>query len=151
MKKNKLKYFSNLKHFQSPDHFGKELGYRISKLYPKSNRATASLKIAKKHLSPAGRVHGGVISAFSDFTAGAAVFLTLAEDEKCATIELKINFLKQIFVGETLICDARVVFRGRRLCVVETQLKTGKDVAAISLTTFNVVPSTLKKPNRAKN
>ncbi|SVE48575.1 uncharacterized protein METZ01_LOCUS501429, partial [marine metagenome] len=82
-----------LDHFKHPDKFGEWLGYSILSFDRDTKSAESKLDIRKDHLSPAGRVHGGVISGFFDFACGAAVFTTLAKKEICSTIELKVNYL----------------------------------------------------------
>lgn len=147
-----------LKHFTSPDYFGRSMGYRITRLEPKRGPlAIAEVRVARKHLSPANRIHGGAVCSLADFAAGAVVFMTLGEDEKCATVELKINFIRQVFERERLVCESKMVYRGTRLCVVESKLYTVKGktkaLAAISLSTFNVVPpkpKTLTPPSPPK-
>lgn len=98
------------------------LGYDITDLDLKKHTVTASLTLGDKHLSSAGRVHGGVISAFFDVACGAAVFTTLAPKDFCSTVELKINYFKPLHRNDVIRTEARVVFRGNRLCTVEGHL-----------------------------
>lgn len=139
---------SYLKNFQHPDQFGIWLGYKIKNFSPEKKCAETELQIRKDHLSPAGRVHGGVVSAFFDFSCGAAVFSTLGDNDYCSTIELKINYLKPVELGNLLTCKAQVVFRGKRLCVIQGSVFSDgqEDPVAIGLATFNV--ATAKVPSK---
>ena len=139
----KIKEDFGLENYQHVDAFGKMLGYKISKIDRKKNIAILELKITKKHLSPANRVHGGVISSFFDYACGAAVFTTLGPKDFCSTVELKVNYFKPLDSGDRLIAEARVVFRGKRLCVVHSMVRRAeeKNPVAMATATFNVVLS----------
>ncbi len=109
--------------------------------------AVVELKIRSDHLSPAGRVHGGVVSAVFDFAFGAAVFSSLAPKDFCSTVELKVNYLRPIELGDVLRVKTRIVFRGKRLCVLHGfAYKRGtKEPVAMGTSTFNVVPGDREK------
>ncbi len=132
-----------LKHFTYPDRFGEWLGYQLIKGDRKNLIAEAGLKIREDHLSPAKRVHGGVISAFLDYVCGAAVFLTLRPKDFCSTVELKVNYLLPIELGDQLRATAQIVFRGRRLCVLQSFVyrNGSKQPVAMASATYNVVVS----------
>src|SRR4051794_653173 len=108
-----------LKNYQYPDQFGNWLGYKVVSIDQQNHHAEVELKIREDHLSPAKRVHGGVVSAFFDFAFGAAVFSTLGPSDFCSTIELKVNYLRPLLLGDHLTAKAQVVFRGKRLCVLQ--------------------------------
>jgi len=133
-----LKKYEN---YQYPDKFGELLGYRMLRIFKKKGRVQVGLKIREEHLSMAGRVHGGVISAFFDFACGAAAFTTLGLKDFCSTVELKVNYLKPLNLGDNLTAGAQVIFRGKRLCVVQAQLhrRGDRSPVAIASSTFYVV------------
>jgi uncharacterized protein (TIGR00369 family) len=130
-----------LANYSHPDEFGAMLGYKLTKLDRKNSKAETILKIRHDHLSPAGRVHGGVVSAFFDYSFGAAVFTTLGEHDLCSTIELKVNYLKPLVLGDTLQCKVSVVFRGKRLCVLNGFIFKNREKAPVAMATasFNIV------------
>jgi uncharacterized protein (TIGR00369 family) len=143
-RKNKRTYdpaVLKLDNYTHPDKFGEMVGYRMDKLDRKRFRAEAVLEIREDHLSPAARVHGGVISAFFDFTFGAAAFTTLAAKDFCSTVELKVNYLKPLNLGDFLRCKTQVVYRGKRLCVLQGFLYRNKETQPVSMATatFNIV------------
>lgn len=131
----------NLENYTHPDLFGRMLGYRLIRASTKNQTAVAALEIREEHLSPAGRVHGGVISALFDYTGGAAVFTTLGPRDFCSTVELKVNYFRPVELGDCLNARAQVMFRGNRLCVVHGTLhkKGSKEPVAMMTGTFNIV------------
>lgn len=135
----KPKQLVSLKNYQYPDKFGKWLGYKIKTM--KDGVANVTLTLREDHLSPAGRVHGGVISAFFDFACGAAVFSTMNPDDFCSTIELKVSYFKPMVPGDVLTCRSEVMFRGNRLCSVLALLyrKGQKKQVAMATATFNII------------
>lgn len=129
-----------LRNYTHPDKFGQWLGYEAT--FDREKRtAVAKLTVREDHLSPAGRVHGGVVSALFDFACGAAIFATLEPDDFTSTVELKVNYLRPIEMGDLLTARTEVVFRGKRLGVVTGKLfKDGTDEpVAIATATFNIV------------
>lgn len=108
-----------------------------------------TLVLRNDHASPAGRIHGGVISGLFDACCGVAVFATMGPDDFCSTVELKVNFFKPLEVGQVLTCKSKVVFRGNRLCSTEGFLyrKGLKNPVAMASATFYVVRGKKKKSN----
>src|SRR5687767_2607326 len=91
-----------LKNYLGKDHFGDWLGYQVADFDRKSLKAILHLKIREDHLSPAKRVHGGVVSGFFDFACGVACFTTMKPNDLCSTVELKVNYLLPVELGDTL-------------------------------------------------
>jgi uncharacterized protein (TIGR00369 family) len=130
-----------LVNYTHPDAFGKWLGFTVVKVDPKKMTAETRLKVRYDHLSPAGLVHGGVISAFFDIACAVAVMPTLGPRDFCSTVELKVNYFRPIAEGDVLTAKAVVAFRGNRLCVVHCYLycKGKKESVAMATGTYNVV------------
>ncbi|HTL13008.1 MAG TPA: PaaI family thioesterase [Bdellovibrionota bacterium] len=131
-----------LQNYSLPDRFGQWLGYEVVEVDRKGRRARTRLQIRGEHLSAAGRVHGGVVSAFLDFSCGGAVFSTMGPQDFCSTVELKVNYLRPLMNGDLLTAETEVVFRGKKLCVVRGLAWRGNDVenpVAMATATFNVV------------
>jgi acyl-CoA thioesterase len=141
-----------LKNYQHPDKFGEWLGYKAVGLDRSAHTAEVTLEIREDHLSPAGKVHGGVVSAFFDFACGAAVFSTMGPGDFCSTVELKVNYFYPIHVGDKLTAKTEVVFRGKKLCVVHGRLYKGDDreqPLAMVTATFNVVAAKAEDKSKA--
>lgn len=81
---------------------------------------------SERHLNPLGSVHGGWAATILDSALGCAVQTTLAIGEAYATVEFKVNLTRPIMptTGE-VVCEGRVVHRGRTLAVSEATLKDG--------------------------
>jgi acyl-CoA thioesterase len=128
-------------HYRHPDNFGAFLGYRVVAFDRKTREARVALTVREDHLSPARKVHGGVISALLDYTCGTAAGTTLAKEDLCSTVELKVNYFRPLGLGDELEASARVVFRGRKLCALTAFLhrKGEADPVAMATATFNVV------------
>ena len=131
----------SLKNYSLPDKYGTWLGYEVLQVNSEKQEAKLGLDLRDDHLSPAGRIHGGVISGFFDFACGAAVFTTMAPEDFCSTVELKVNYFYPLNSGDSLVCDANVIFRGKRLSVVHALLYRNdeKKPVAIATATFNIV------------
>ena len=137
-----------------PDQFGDWLGYRVEKCDRKKHEAVITLRIRNEHLSPAGRVHGGVVSACFDAALGVAVFSTLVKTDRTATVELKVNYFRPVVLGDRLRITTRVVFRGNRLAVAHgfLHLNGEKAPAGMATGTFNIVSgATVDKPKSLKS
>lgn len=100
------------------------------------------LPFSEKLLQSLGRIHGGVLFSLADHASGWAAYSTLAEDERCATLEMKINYIAAVH-DEDCLAVARVIHKGRTSVVVEAEINTvaGRLVAK-TLATFIV----LKRP-----
>ena len=80
-----------------------------------------------------------MISGFFDFACGAAAFTTLSSQDICSTIELKVNYLLPMELGDELRAKTQVVFRGNKLCVVHGFIYNKQEKAAMATATFNIV------------
>lgn len=76
------------------------------------------------HLNPLGGIHGGWTAAVMDSSLACAVQTMLAKGEAYTTAEFKVNLIRPITTstGE-VVCEGRVVHRGRTLAVSEATLK----------------------------
>ncbi|MDH3688139.1 MAG: PaaI family thioesterase [Gammaproteobacteria bacterium] len=136
-----------LVNYPHSDEFGKWLGYQVACVDRDSCSFEATLAIRKDHLSPAGRVHGGVVSAFLDYACGAAVFTTMKPNDFTSTVELKVNYLHPIELGDKLLAKTNVVFRGNRLCVTQGFLYRNEETEPVAMVTgtYYVVSGDKKK------
>ena len=139
-------------HYQHPDVFGDWVGYELTKVDWKKHEVETRLEIRRDHLSAAARVHGGVIAAFFDASLGAAVFTTMEPTDLTSTVELKVNYLRPLELGDILKIRAKVVFRGKRLAVTRADLfrNSDKSPVAIASATFYVVAADGKKREKGK-
>ncbi len=85
-------------------------------------------------------VHGGAISALVDVAATAAVWTAadMARNPRGTTIGFSLNFLAPAR-GRDLVADARVVQRGRTICVCDVQVEdAGGRAVARALVTYKL-------------
>jgi uncharacterized protein (TIGR00369 family) len=97
----------------------------------------------ERHLNPLGGVHGGWAATLMDSALACAVHTTLEAGEAYTTAEFKVNFLRPITpeTGE-VVCEGKVVHRGRTLAVSEATLKdaAGK-LLAFGTETCSIFPA----------
>ena len=81
---------------------------------------TLRLKVEEKHLSPTFAVNGGMISTMVDNCMGTAAWsMVCHEGKNVSTIEFKINYLAPSWKDDDLVCDSKVIHKGRSHIVVE--------------------------------
>ena len=115
--------------------FGELIGLQFSQCEDGFSRC--NLQIVDNLLNPHQVVHGAVVYAMSDTGMGGALYSSLQPDELCATVEIKINYFKAVASG-TLICDTRVVHRGKRTAAMESEIKCGDQLIAKALGTYSI-------------
>lgn len=69
--------------------------------------------------SEGGLVHGGIVALLLDGAMGRCVERTLAPGERCATVQLSVQFLAP--AEGVLTATGRVVRRGKRIVFVEAE------------------------------
>ncbi len=83
--------------------------------------ARGRLPLERRHLHPGGFVHSAAIACLADSVAAWATITVLGGGEGFSTIEFKSNFFSAVSSG-TLIAEARVLHRGKRTVVLESQV-----------------------------
>ena len=81
-------------------------------------QSTFTFEAEPRHANALGTLHGGVLCDVADMAMGIAYATTLAEGESFTTVELKINYLRPVWLGR-LTAYAKVVKGGRTLGMVE--------------------------------
>jgi acyl-CoA thioesterase len=90
------------------------------------------------HMNPHGVVHGGVVYALVDYAMGGAVTSRLDPGERCATLEIKPNYLAPVSDGR-LAAEAWVVARTARIAVLEARVHAeGDRLVALATGSFYV-------------
>jgi acyl-CoA thioesterase len=101
-------------------------------------RACFELSVRPDHMNPHGVVHGGVVYTLVDYAMGGALTSELGPDERCATLEVKINYLAPATAG-VLRAEASVVQRTRRVGVIESRVHLdGSRLIALASGTFYI-------------
>lgn len=114
--------------------FADLLGVRRAAM--EDGRASFELTVRPEHMNPHGVVHGAVVYALVDYAMGGALTSRLAPDERCVTLEIKINYLAPATEGR-LAAEARVVERTRRIGVLDARVHAaGGRLIALATGTF---------------
>jgi acyl-CoA thioesterase len=120
----------------APDEgFGRHL--RLEMVERGEGRSVCRIEVGPEHLNPHGVVHGAVLYALADQGMGAALYSLLEEAESCATIEVKIVYMAPVRDG-TVECETRVLNKGRRVAVLESEVHAGGRLVAKALGTFAI-------------
>jgi len=96
----------------------------------------------ERHLNPLGSVHGGWAATIMDSALGCCVQTVLAKGEAYTTAEFKVNLTRPISpqTGE-VVCEARLVHKGRTLAVSEASLKDARGkLLAFGTETCSIFP-----------
>ena len=93
----------------------------------------------EEHFNPNGVVHGGLAFALADTGTGTALWTLLERNEGCATIEMKISYLRPAKSGH-LVCDSRVLHRQGNIATIESEVRSGEDVIARAVAVYAIFP-----------
>ncbi len=115
--------------------FGELLGLNFEKVDAGFSRCV--VEMGEKHLNPHRTLHGGVVYSMADTGMGAALYSLLSEREACATVEIKITYLKAVFSG-TLTCDTKVIHKGGCIAFMESEVRNGESLVAKATGTFTI-------------
>lgn len=111
----------------SPPPVAMLVGYKVTEIA--EGTAVYELQPEECHYNPFKTVHGGIISTLLDTTMTASVLSMLPVGAGCATVEIKVNFIRPVTVNTGLIrCVAKPIHVGNRLAIVEGRVKDGRDV-----------------------
>ena len=117
--------------------FAELVGFTLRPGRRGSGCCSAALEVRPELLNPNGVLHGGALFSMADTAMGAALHMTLAPGEFCATVEIKIHFLQPVTKG-TIRARTRLVHRGSRIAVLESHLSVGRLPVAQALGTFAI-------------
>jgi len=74
--------------------------------------ARARMVVTEKHLNQVGVVQGGVYALFADATAGWAAMSLLPKNKTFVTLEMRVNLLRAVRPGATLLAESTPIHRG---------------------------------------
>jgi acyl-CoA thioesterase len=121
--------------FSSFHPFGDLIGLQFVKC--EGGQSQCVLKVDQRLLNPHKVVHGGVLYSMADTGMGGAVYTVMEKDELCATIEIKITYFKAVKEG-SLICDTRIVSRGKRVAALESEITCDGRLVAKASGTYSI-------------
>jgi len=79
------------------------------------------LDLRPEHKQQDGFVHAGVIATMADHTAGYSAYTIVSEHNRILTIEFKINYFRPV-TGDSIICRSKVINRGKRIIIAESEV-----------------------------
>ena len=86
-------------------------------------RVVFAFRPAEFHFNPNGVVHGGIAALVCDTACGCAVTTELPVGDTCATLEIKVNYIRPVGPGAPrLTCEGSILHLGRRSAVAEARL-----------------------------
>ena len=88
--------------------------------------------------NPHGVVHGSVLHTMADTGMGIALYTELDEDEQCATIEIKINYLRSVRSGQ-IVCETSLIQKGRSIAYLESELTHEDEIIARATGTYSIL------------
>jgi len=119
--------------------FADLLGVRRSMMA--EGRARFELAVRPEHMNPHRVVHGGVVYTLVDYAMGGAVTSSLQAGDRCATLEIKINYLAPASEGR-LAAEAWIVGRSSRVVVLEARVQAeGDRLVALATGSFYIQTS----------
>ncbi len=130
-----------IQHYNHINKYGADNNMKLEILEP--GHAIYTMTIEDKHLSSPNTCHGGVIAGLMDSVIGtAALSKAFEENNLTSTIEFKINYLQPVNLGDVLIGEGKIDFKGKSTIVSSGKIvKQGNGaVVAIAIGTFNVYP-----------
>lgn len=118
--------------------FASMLGLELEALTP--GHCLFGLNVdAARHHNPQRAVHGSVLHALADTAMGMALYTTLDDGQWCATIEIKVSYLRAVGDGR-LSCEAQLVHRGKATAHLEARVRLGEALVATSSGSFAIFP-----------
>lgn len=115
--------------------FCRLLGMEQETIAEGHSRSMVPLRL--EHLNSNNVAHGGLTFSLADTCMGSAVRSTLKDDERCVTVEMKINYLLP-GAGTSLHSESKVVHKGKSLVTTETRIWAEKALVATASGTFAI-------------
>jgi uncharacterized protein (TIGR00369 family) len=110
-------------------------------------RFTMTLDPQECHYNPMGCVHGGVLSTLLDSVMSAAVHTALAAGKGYMTLEIKVNFIRPVFVNTGLVmAEGTLVSCGRQVATAEGKIRDSQgrlcSTGTATCLVFDIPPAT---------
>ncbi len=135
------KWMEMIQHYNHINKYGADNDMKLEILEP--GHIIYKMVILDKHLSSPNTCHGGVIAGLMDSVIGtAALSKAFEEDNLVSTVEFKINYLQPVNLGDVLVGEGKIDFKGKSTIVSSGRIfKEGNNkLVAVAIGTFNVYP-----------
>jgi len=100
------------------------------------DHAVLSLSIKPELIQGGGIAAGGILATLLDEAMAHAVLAGGRPGERTATVDMNVSYYRQVRIKADLICDARVIKRGRRVAFVEAVVRDNGHEAARATASF---------------
>lgn len=135
------KWMEMIQHYNHINKYGADNHMKLEILEP--GHIIYMMTIEDKHLSSPNTCHGGVIAGLMDSVIGtAALSKAFEENNLVSTVEFKINYLQPVNLGDVLVGEGKIDFKGKSTIVSSGKIykQHSSSVVAIAIGTFNVYP-----------
>jgi acyl-CoA thioesterase len=116
--------------------FGELIGLSFSEL--ENGFSRCALRVTDKLLNGNRVLHGGVVYSLADTGMAGALYTDIDEDESCATVDISIVYLAPVTSG-ILTCETRLVHRGKRIAVLQSEVQNDGRLVAKALGTYSMI------------
>ena len=100
--------------------------------------ATFALDVREELTRMGGILHGGAVVSLLDTAAAFAVHTVIEPDARTVTVDLTVHFLRPASGGR-IEAEARVIRRGRRVCILSVEARDGAaEIIATSTMTYYI-------------
>lgn len=129
-----------LESYNKSNQFGRFFNMTYSVIQP--GDVVFEMKVTKDMLATPKAMHGGALAGMMDAVVGvAAVSVSSLKGNIVSTVEIKINYLKPVFLNEVLTGKGKVVSEGNRIIVCKGEIyNQNKELVAIATSTMNAYP-----------
>lgn len=107
--------------YKASNNYGRLIDMKLEVIGEGETKYT--LKIEEKHLATPIAAHGGVVAGLIDGTLGvAALSVAQKSNNVVSTVELNVNYLKPVKLGDSLESVGKVLSAGKRLIYAEASV-----------------------------
>ncbi|HEX8337993.1 MAG TPA: PaaI family thioesterase [Pyrinomonadaceae bacterium] len=97
--------------------------------------ATFALEVREELTRMGGILHGGAVVSLLDTAAAFAVHTVIEPEGRTVTVDLTVHFLRPAYSGR-IEAHARVLRRGRRLCILSVEARDAAEIIATATMTY---------------
>ncbi len=90
---------------------------------PSNGKAVCRFKVSEEHVNIFKHIHGGMLCMLADETMGKAFLTSFKKNITGVTVELKIQFIRPVFINTVLHARAHVVSQGKTLSFLECEIR----------------------------
>ncbi|MEN9597955.1 MAG: hydroxyphenylacetyl-CoA thioesterase PaaI [Bacteroidota bacterium] len=113
-----------VKRMMEKDLFSQWLGIELIDV--QEGYSKISMKVRPEMINGLGIVHGGIAFSFAD---SAFAFACNNRNNLSVALDTSINFLKPVYVGDTLVAEATEIHNGRSTGLYEIDIKNQNDIS----------------------